>query len=229
MVMPPNVKTFVSRIVSGGQTGADRAALDWAIRHGIAHGGWCPAGRRAEDGPIPAIYQLTETPSKSYQQRTKWNVRDSDATLILSQGPEISGGSKRTQEYAEALGKPCLHLHAGLDRVALLDEFLTKHAVATLNVAGPRESTEPGIGEFVEVTLEICQFSMLGTLHFHFPQINKGPAACLGAEGGEGSTSPKDSDIYPCVTIRLTDAQGRIKSAAGTGGAKPRRHSRARF
>ena len=70
------------KIVSGGQTGADRAALDWAIDHGTAHGGWCPRGRRAEDGAIPARYLLNETPSARYEERTEWNVRDSDGTVI---------------------------------------------------------------------------------------------------------------------------------------------------
>lgn len=150
------VKSFVSRIVSGGQTGADRAALDWAIAHGLPHGGWCPAGRRAEDGVIADVYQLIETPSRAYETRTKWNVRDSDATLIISQRAELTSGSKRTQEFAIALGKPCLHLHAGIDAVATLRDFLAKHAVAVLNIAGPRESTEPGIGRFVLATLDAC-------------------------------------------------------------------------
>ncbi len=74
------------KIISGGQTGADRAALDWAIRNGIPHGGWCPKGRKAEDGPIEAKYQLQETPSSKYLQRTDWNARDSDGTVIFSVG-----------------------------------------------------------------------------------------------------------------------------------------------
>src|SRR5262245_48879825 len=74
----------IARIVSGAQTGADRAALDFAIKHDIRHGGWCPKGRRAEDGQIPERYALEETPSTNYLQRTEWNVRDSDATVIIS-------------------------------------------------------------------------------------------------------------------------------------------------
>ena len=74
----------MQKIISGGQTGADRMALDWAIWHDIAHGGWCPKGRKAEDGPIEAKYILTETPSARYLQRTEWNVRDSDGTAIFS-------------------------------------------------------------------------------------------------------------------------------------------------
>ena len=74
----------IERIISGGQIGVDRAALDWAIAHNIQHGGWCPTGRRAEDGIIPERYRLREAPGRNYQQRTKWNVRDSDATLIVT-------------------------------------------------------------------------------------------------------------------------------------------------
>jgi predicted Rossmann-fold nucleotide-binding protein len=81
------------KIISGGQTGADRAALDFAIKHGMPHGGWCPQGRIAEDGPIDAKYQLHETPSADYVQRTEWNVRDSDGTVIFSVGKELSGCS----------------------------------------------------------------------------------------------------------------------------------------
>ena len=75
---------MIEKIISGGQTGADCAALDFAIEHGIPHGGWCPGGRLAEDGPIDARYQLKETPSANYTQRTEWNVRDSDGTVVFS-------------------------------------------------------------------------------------------------------------------------------------------------
>ena len=100
-------------IVSGGQTGADRAALDFAIAHGIAHGGWCPRGRLAEDGPIPSRYQLRETPSRKYAQRTEWNVRDSDATALFTLAPQMQGGTALTPDVAERLGKPWLHLVGG--------------------------------------------------------------------------------------------------------------------
>ena len=85
-------------IISGGQTGVDRACLAWAIRRGLQHGGWCPKGRRAEDGEIPARYKLLETPSARPAQRTKWNVRDSEATVIFSQSAKLSGGSWKTWE-----------------------------------------------------------------------------------------------------------------------------------
>lgn len=95
------------KIISGGQTGADRAALDWAIAAGIPHGGWAPKGRKAEDGRIPDCYQLLELPSASYRQRTRQNVLDSDGTLIVNLG-ELNDGTMLTRTFAEALDKPCL-------------------------------------------------------------------------------------------------------------------------
>src|SRR2546421_5781800 len=134
-----------TRIVSGGQTGVDRAALDVARKLGLPCGGWCPEGRKAEDGPLSATYMLDETPTANYEQRTKWNVRDSDGTLVLTRG-RPSEGTAFTIEVAERLGKPCLVLDL-LDRpsVATVREWANAHAVRVLNVAGPRESICSGI------------------------------------------------------------------------------------
>jgi len=139
-----------ARIVSGGQTGVDRGALDAAIALGIPHGGWCPLGRLAEDGTIPARYLLTETDSPEYHVRTEKNVLESDATLILYRG-ELKGGTKLTRHLAERHAKPCLALD--LDHPIDLDEirrWLLQAEVATLNVAGPRESQSPGISALAE-------------------------------------------------------------------------------
>jgi hypothetical protein len=146
-------------IISGGQTGADRTALDFAIEHGIPHGGWCPRGRIAEDGPIDAHYQLQETPSRRYAERTEWNVRDSDATVVLTIGPQASGGTALTVEIAARLGRPCLRLAeesgaAASDQARQLLDFLATHAARRLNVAGPRASQEPKIAAFVHDVLE---------------------------------------------------------------------------
>jgi hypothetical protein len=136
-------------IVSGGQTGADRAALDWAIARGIPHGGWCPAGRTAEDGMIPERYRLTEVPDGGgYRQRTRANVRDSDATLIVSLAAELVGGSEATAGFARQLGKPWLHVHPHSDWRACLTNWLNGNRIAILNVAGPRASGAPGVGDF---------------------------------------------------------------------------------
>ncbi len=140
------------KVISGGQSGADRAGLDWALAHGIAHGGWCPRGRKTEDGQIPEHYQLVETPSSAYLQRTEWNVRDSDATLIFTLDDRLSGGSKRTAEFADAHGKPWLHIRPGV-HPKYVARFLSRHAVGVVNIAGKRASSAPGIAEFVQATL----------------------------------------------------------------------------
>lgn len=135
----------VERIISGGQTGVDRAALDVAEELGLRRGGWCPAGRLAEDGTVPEHYPLTETPTPEYEERTEWNVRDSDATLILTTG-EPSGGTAHTIECALAQAKPVLVLDletAGGGQA--VEEWLEANRIRTLNVAGPRESKAPGI------------------------------------------------------------------------------------
>ena len=133
------------RLVSGGQTGVDRAALDVAIELGLPCGGWCPRGRRAEDGPIPEIYPLRETPSASYPERTAWNVRDSDGTLVLARG-RPRGGSALTVALARRAAKPVLvvDLERNAD-LARIRAFLAEHDIHDLNVAGPRESEAPGI------------------------------------------------------------------------------------
>ena len=135
------------RIVSGGQTGVDRAALDAAIELGLPAGGWCPRGRRAEDGPIAARYAMNETPSARYPQRTRWNARDSDATLILNRGP-LEGGTLLTRDYAmRVLGKPVrvVQLDGADPGVAAARAWLEANRVRVLNVAGPREGSRPGI------------------------------------------------------------------------------------
>lgn len=143
-------------IISGGQTGADQAALDFAIAQGLAHGGWCPRGRMAEDGPLSAQYRLRETPSRRYAERTEWNVRDSDATVVFSTRRNVAGGTALTLAIARRLGKPVLHLVQGDPPEAIartLWSFLRKYDVRKLNIAGPRASQEPQIGEFVTAVL----------------------------------------------------------------------------
>lgn len=135
----------LQRIVSGGQTGVDRAAFDAAIAQGFEHGGWCPRGRLAEDGPIDERYQLTETTSPLYHVRTEKNVVDSDSTLILHRGP-LTGGTALTKRLAKAHRRPLrtVDLDGDADRTAIL-QWLAEENIVVLNVAGPRESTSPGI------------------------------------------------------------------------------------
>jgi Circularly permutated YpsA SLOG family len=141
---------IVVRIVSGGQTGVDRAALDVAIRLGIPCGGWVPRGRRAEDGPVPCRYPMQETKSRAYAPRTQRNVEDSDATLILCRG-RPSGGTALTVACAAVLGRP--HRIVDLQGASVpadIRKWLCDNAIGVLNVGGPRESTSPGVyGEAV--------------------------------------------------------------------------------
>ena len=135
------------RVVSGGQTGVDRAALDTAFALGIACGGWCPRGRKAEDGAIDQRYPLAETPSARYSQRTRWNVRDSDGTLILTEGPP-TGGTELTWRIAERLGRPCHVVDLSQTRAIVpVVSWIRSNGIEVLNIAGPRESTCPGIGK----------------------------------------------------------------------------------
>jgi hypothetical protein len=135
----------VSKLVSGGQTGVDRAALDVALDLGIPCGGWCPRGRRADDGPIDLRYPLRETPSAEYAQRTEWNVRDSDGTLVLTRG-EPRGGTALTVDIATELGRPALVLDlARASDAEAARDWLRREEIRVLNVAGPRESGAPGI------------------------------------------------------------------------------------
>ncbi|WGV28174.1 putative molybdenum carrier protein [Halotia branconii] len=145
------------KIISGGQTGADRAALDWAIVHQVDHGGWCPRGRKAEDGIINARYKLTETPSSKYSQRTEWNVRDSDGTVIFSISPEIFAGTLLTVESAQKYQKPYIHVCKQLtdiNPVSQLQLFISNFGIVNLNVAGPRASNEPEVYQFVKEILD---------------------------------------------------------------------------
>lgn len=153
-----NDAMVVKKIISGGQTGVDRAALDAGLRYGIVVGGWCPAGRRAEDGQIPKHYPLDELDSPEYGARTEKNVVAADATLVLNLG-DLTDGSELTVQLAQKHRKP--HLVIQLDRDAdptVATRWIRTLSVQTLNIAGPRESKRPGVYEralrFVQRLLE---------------------------------------------------------------------------
>ncbi len=133
------------KIISGGQTGVDRAALDIAIRLNIPCGGWCPKNRRAEDGSIDKKYPLKETDSAEYPQRTEWNVRDSDGTLILTWG-KPSGGTLLTVKLAKKLNKPYLLIDMDNNpNPDIVVKWMQDQDIKVLNIAGPRQS----FGKFV--------------------------------------------------------------------------------
>ncbi|MDX1594069.1 MAG: putative molybdenum carrier protein [Gammaproteobacteria bacterium] len=145
------------RIVSGGQTGVDRAALDAALAAGVPCGGWCPEGRLAEDGAIPEGYPVRELPGGGYHARTRRNVLDSDATLVVTVGPP-SGGTAATLEACRQLGRPVLVVDAAQEptgtAVARLEAFVEAHRVGVLNVAGPRASGAPGAYALARAVLD---------------------------------------------------------------------------
>lgn len=136
------------RIISGGQTGVDRAALDAAMAAAVPCGGWCPGGRMAEDGAIDMGYPLTEIPGSGYTERTRANVVDSDGTLILHTGI-LEGGTLMTLNFCKELDKPALVLSSNsIDAItasSAAHAFLVQHGIRTLNVAGPRASKQPQI------------------------------------------------------------------------------------
>ncbi len=140
---------MLKKIISGGQTGVDRAALDTAMRLGIAHGGWLPKGRLTEEGPLPAHYQLQEMPTEEYPARTEKNVLDSDGTLIISSGSP-TGGTDYTRKMALKHGKQLLHIDLSIgqrasDAGSLIASWVEMNNIEILNVAGPRASNNPAI------------------------------------------------------------------------------------
>ena len=146
----------INKIISGGQTGAEQAALDVAIELGIPHGGWIPKGRLTENGILPEIYQLQEMPTTSYVKRTEQNILDSDGTLIISHG-KLTGGSALTGKLAKKHDRPCLHIDLNATNafaaVKAISYWLSKHNIKVLNVAGPRLSKDPCIYDEVKKIL----------------------------------------------------------------------------
>jgi predicted Rossmann fold nucleotide-binding protein DprA/Smf involved in DNA uptake len=136
------------KIISGGQTGADRAALDAARERGIPHGGWLPKGRITEDGALGPEYRLEELDSYRYRDRTRKNVVESDGTLIVSYGP-LSSGSALTEALAVRYNRPCLHVNMDYftldEAVQAVEQWLAKNTIQVLNVAGPRASSDQRI------------------------------------------------------------------------------------
>jgi hypothetical protein len=145
---------MIAKIISGGQTGVDRGALDFAIRKGITHGGACPKGRLSENGRIPDKYNLTETSSKSYPGRTLKNVQAADGTLILSRG-KPSGGTLLTVYFCNSVSKPrfVIDLNHPL-QASDFWQWVKTTKIGTLNVAGPRESKQSGIKKQTIAALE---------------------------------------------------------------------------
>lgn len=206
----------IQKIISGGQTGADRAALDFAIEYGIEHGGWVPAGRKAEDGTVPLQYNLTELSGGDYADRTAQNVIDADGTLIVSHG-EMAGGTLLTWKMAKRHGKPVLHADLwkmiAFDAAIDVHEWIEDNDIDILNVAGPRESKDPTIYQATRNLLEtvfhidIIADSMPGTVM----RPSSGKTAFPGRDGMpatvEEAVSQLMNQLSPMDKTRIASAK----------------------
>ncbi len=166
---------MLEKIISGGQTGADQAALDAAIKFCIPHGGWIPRGRKTENGPLPAFYQLQETGSADYRERTRKNILDSHGTVIFTRAG-LTGGSKLTKALALRHGMPHCHIDLvaiqGFGASMALHSFVMEHHIGILNVAGSRESHDFYIYVDVKTVMETFLFLLRKEPHSHeiFPK-----------------------------------------------------------
>lgn len=168
---------MLEKIISGGQTGADRAALDFAIKHKIPHGGWVPKGKLAEDGPLPAKYKVTEMPTDSYTERIEQNVIDSDGTVIISRS-KLTGGSAYTVKMAKKHNRPYFHVdlkqYEVLPAALEILSWLGENNIKVLNVAGPRASKDPKIYDAVkEVLTGLWILSSSRDQYLHSLKLNK--------------------------------------------------------
>ncbi|MBC2717156.1 MAG: hypothetical protein HF978_17765 [Desulfobacteraceae bacterium] len=167
---------MIKKIISGAQTGADRAALDFAINNDIPHGGWVPKGRKAEDGIIPEHYDVKEAPTSEYSRRTELNVIDSDGTLILSHGA-LSGGSALTEKLAQKHGKPCLYINLNrkpeFQATVDITHWINRNGIEVLNVAGSRASHDPQIYVSTVSVLEAVLY--LGIIEDKMPDFINRP------------------------------------------------------
>jgi hypothetical protein len=158
------VSHFPTTIISGGQTGADRAGLDFALKNGLSIGGFCPKGRRAKDGRISDIYPLIETVSSNYPERTRRNIELADVTIIFNAGDSDSRGTALTAKTAEQKKRPFVILRGFPNRdidVVALTEFLIHHNPDTLNVAGNSEDKTPGMYAHVMAVLSLVASTFL--------------------------------------------------------------------
>jgi hypothetical protein len=153
---------MIQKLISGGQTGADRATLDFALKHDIPHGGWIPKGRKAEDGSLPHKYRLMEMPTGDYSKRTEKNILDSDGTLIISHGI-LTGGSALTAELAKLYKKPWTHIDLEAipspKAASMVQEWIGRNEIKVLNIAGPRASKDPMIYQATMDLLEKVFFT----------------------------------------------------------------------
>lgn len=166
---------MVSKIISGGQTGVDRAALDVAIEMGIPHGGWVPKGRKAEDGVIPVKYEVEEISGNGYPERTEKNIAESDGTLIISRG-NLTGGSALTRELAIKQRRPWLHINLEKSNPFIAAKtivgWIKDYDIRVLNIAGPRTSQDPEIYEKAGLLLKAVIYLMSVETYLPEPPVS---------------------------------------------------------
>ncbi len=190
----------IKKIISGGQTGADRASLDFAIENDIPHGGWVPKGRLAEDGVISSRYDVLETNSADYHVRTQKNILEADATLIFSHG-ELTGGSALTQTLAQKYQKPCLHIDLNIlsefEAAVTILHWLQQHGVEILNVAGSRASKDPDIYRAAFHILETVFY--IGMIENNMPDFINKPYEMDGREIGRSQPETVDEAVQRLI------------------------------
>lgn len=178
---------MVSKIISGGQTGADQAALDAAIKFNIEHGGWVPKGRKRENGVLPSKYRMQEMDTTDYAARTRKNVMDSDGTVLPAKGP-LRGGTLLTQRIALQAGRPCCHIDLmamdEFEGALMLNTFVTESDIRVLNVAGPRLSKDPGIYRSVKAVIEALIYMQVLEEGIEFETV-------------QPAQSPEEADCMP--------------------------------
>ncbi len=203
--------SILEQIISGGQTGADRAALDTAIKFSIPHGGWITQGRRTEDGPLPQKYQLREMPTMDYPSRTRQNILNAGGTVIISHGP-LTGGSKLTFSFSKVSGKPVCHIdllnNDIFEAALILNSFLLENQIGVLNVAGPRASQDPAIYFDVKSVIESTLYLM-----FLDKEAAMGPAVDVPVMDEQGVADSLDQAvawIEQDLSLKTKMAMGRM-------------------
>lgn len=183
---------MIHKIISGGQTGADQAALDVAVKYNIPHGGWVPRGRRTEAGPLPCRYNLSVMPTPDYRDRTLQNIRDSRGTVVFYRF-RLAGGSRLTRDLAKIEGKPCMTVnlasHDLFETALLLQSFVDEYRIDVLNVAGPRASHDPDIYMDVKMVLEILVYLLF----------------LAGETAWPHDLSPADTPVFPDYVDEAVD------------------------
>jgi hypothetical protein len=201
---------MLEKIISGGQTGADQAALDVAVKYNIPYGGWIPKGRKTEAGPLPSRYTMAVMPTADYRDRTRQNVLDSQGTVILYRR-HLTGGSRLTRELVQSVQKPYfavdLMVFDPFEAAMMLQTFVHENRIRVLNVAGPRASHDPGIYEDVKIILETLVYLLFLEQDEPWPSVF---VSLSDLPAGAAKTFPQTKDA--AVSLLMADLSLKIKA-----------------